>query len=96
MDAARCKQKNVPQSPRVTAGTRSSFGGSHVNLAVAERAREVAALPVDGVGLLRAEFMITDALDGSHPKQLIAEGKADGFVEAGAAAPPLHNGRNVS
>ena len=24
-------------------------------------------MPVDGVGLLRAEFMITDALGGEHP-----------------------------
>ncbi|HEX2675396.1 MAG TPA: phosphoenolpyruvate synthase [Polyangiales bacterium] len=53
----------------------------YVNLAMAAHAREVAALPVDGVGLLRAEFMITDALDGAHPKQLIAEGKQREFVE---------------
>ena len=42
----------------------------YVNLAIAERAEEVAALPVDGVGLLRAEFMITDALGGAHPRHL--------------------------
>jgi pyruvate,water dikinase len=33
----------------------------YVNLAFAEHAEEVAAMPVDGVGLLRAEFMVTDA-----------------------------------
>ena len=32
---------------------------------IADHAEEVAALPVDGVGLLRAEFMITDAA-GEH------------------------------
>jgi pyruvate, water dikinase len=53
----------------------------YVNLAIAEHAERVAALPVDGVGLLRAEFMITDALAGAHPKQLIAEGKQHEFVE---------------
>ena len=53
----------------------------YVNLAIADSADEVAALPVDGVGLLRAEFMITDALDGKHPKALIAEGGSDEFVE---------------
>ena len=31
----------------------------YVNLAVEERAEEVAALPVDGVGLLRGEFLVT-------------------------------------
>ncbi|HEX8952389.1 MAG TPA: putative PEP-binding protein, partial [Polyangia bacterium] len=52
----------------------------YVNLAIAERAEEVAALPVDGVGLLRAEFMITDALGGVHPKRLIARGGREEFV----------------
>ncbi len=52
----------------------------YVNVAIASRAAEAAALPVDGVGLLRAEFMITDALDGVHPKKLLADGRADEFV----------------
>jgi len=51
-----------------------------VNLALAERAEEAAALPVDGVGLLRAEFMILDALGGEHPKQLLARGGQEEFV----------------
>lgn len=54
----------------------------YVNLALAERAEEVAALPVDGVGLLRAEFMILDALGGRHPKELLAAGGAQDFVAA--------------
>ncbi len=52
-----------------------------VNLAFAERAEEVAALPVDGVGLLRAEFLLTEALGGRHPKALIADGGAGEFVD---------------
>ena len=47
----------------------------YVNLAVAEHAREVAALPVDGVGLLRAEFMVADALGGVHPRLLMERGE---------------------
>ena len=54
----------------------------YVNLAVAEHAEEVAALPVDGVGLLRAEFMVADALDGIHPRRLIELGQQDRFVDA--------------
>ncbi|MHB8875724.1 MAG: phosphoenolpyruvate synthase [Myxococcaceae bacterium] len=46
----------------------------YVNLAIAERAQAAAAMSVDGVGLLRAEFMITDALAGQHPKALLATG----------------------
>ena len=53
-----------------------------MNLAIADHAEEVAALPVDGVGLLRAEFMITDALGGEHPKHLLATGRRAEFVDA--------------
>jgi pyruvate,water dikinase len=48
-----------------------------VNLAEPSRAREVAALPVDGVGLLRAEFMILEALEGRHPRLLLDAGEGD-------------------
>jgi pyruvate,water dikinase len=52
-----------------------------VNLGEPGRAKEVAALAVDGVGLLRAEFMILDALDNTHPRRLLAEGRGDEFVD---------------
>ncbi|OGH12006.1 MAG: phosphoenolpyruvate synthase [Candidatus Levybacteria bacterium RIFCSPHIGHO2_01_FULL_36_15] len=51
----------------------------YVNLAEPERAIEVAKMNVDGVGLLRAEFMI--AAIGTHPKKLIKEGKQKVFVD---------------
>jgi pyruvate,water dikinase len=52
----------------------------YVNLAIAEQAEKVAAMPVDGVGLLRAEFMITDALGGLHPRALLASGGREEFL----------------
>ena len=58
----------------------------YVNLAIADRAEETAALPVDGVGLLRAEFMITDALGGVHPRALLARGDQAEFVEKMSAS----------
>ncbi|HEY8524429.1 MAG TPA: phosphoenolpyruvate synthase [Acidimicrobiales bacterium] len=58
----------------------------YVNLAIADDAEEIAALPVDGVGLLRAEFMITDALRGEHPKHLLATGRRAEFVDRMAAS----------
>ncbi|QDF08235.1 phosphoenolpyruvate synthase [Myxococcus xanthus] len=58
----------------------------YVNLALPAQAREAAALPVDGVGLLRAEFMLTEALGGVHPRKLIAEGRSGEFVERMAGA----------
>lgn len=58
----------------------------YVNLAIADQAEAAAALPVDGVGLLRAEFMITDALGGRHPKELLGAGGAKEFHERMSAS----------
>ncbi|MDO8452611.1 MAG: phosphoenolpyruvate synthase, partial [bacterium] len=51
----------------------------YVNLAEPDLAAEAAKLPVDGVGLLRAEFMIAEI--GEHPKHLIAQRRQIEFVE---------------
>ncbi|HEV7186981.1 MAG TPA: phosphoenolpyruvate synthase [Blastococcus sp.] len=56
--------------------------GLTVNLADPERAAEVAAMPVDGVGLLRAELLLTRALNGTHPSDLIARGESEQVVAA--------------
>jgi pyruvate,water dikinase len=53
----------------------------YVNLATPDAAARVAAMDVDGVGLLRAEFLITSALQGMHPRKLVAEGHADEYVD---------------
>lgn len=50
----------------------------YVNLAEPELAQSVAKRHVDGIGLLRAEFMIAQL--GYHPKQLIHEKKEKVFV----------------
>lgn len=50
----------------------------YVNLAEVEKAEEIAAMPVDGVGLLRAEFMIAGM--GKHPRIFIKENKQDEFI----------------
>jgi len=52
-----------------------------VNLSEPSQVDETAAMEVDGVGLLRAELMLIEALDGTHPKQLIEEGKTEEFIE---------------
>ncbi|MBI3290385.1 phosphoenolpyruvate synthase [Candidatus Microgenomates bacterium] len=51
----------------------------YVNLAEPEKAEEVAAANVDGVGLLRAEFMMAEI--GVHPKRIIQDKKQKEFVE---------------
>jgi pyruvate,water dikinase len=57
----------------------------YVNLAIADQAERVAALPVDGVGLLRAEFLLTEALGGRHPRAVMAADRAE-FVERMSAS----------
>jgi pyruvate,water dikinase len=52
----------------------------YVNLGEPARAEEIARRDVDGVGLLRAEFMMLDALGGVHPRELLARGKTEEFV----------------
>ncbi|KKS74486.1 MAG: Phosphoenolpyruvate synthase, partial [Candidatus Gottesmanbacteria bacterium GW2011_GWC2_42_8] len=51
----------------------------YVNLATPNRIEEVAAMNCDGVGLLRAEFMIADI--GVHPKKLIKEKRQHFFID---------------
>ena len=74
----------VRTEPRIAAAapTTETLGTKvYVNLAMPEHAQDVAALPVDGVGLLRAEFMVTDALNGVHPRHLLAQEGGDQFID---------------
>lgn len=79
--SARTEPVTPPASAEEVTGTRI-----YVNLAMPEAAQTVAALQVDGVGLLRAEFMLTDALGGRHPRDLIARGEQQLFVEQMSAS----------
>jgi pyruvate,water dikinase len=53
----------------------------YVNLAEPELADVVAARHVDGVGLLRAEFMMAQKPLGQHPRYMLHEGKGEQFME---------------
>lgn len=79
--------KGVTKVTRVTAVTPVTFATEktlktatkvYVNLAEPERAKEVAALNCDGVGLLRAEFMLANI--GIHPKKAISDGRQRQFT----------------
>lgn len=75
-EAVRTEPVAAPAAPE-TIGTRL-----YVNLAMPDHAEEVAARHVDGVGLLRAEFLLTEALGGRHPRDLIAKGEEESFVDS--------------
>jgi pyruvate,water dikinase len=87
MAGAVAQPRTSPMTARIT--TESSSSGrivtaTHllVNLAASERADEVARQHVDGVGLLRAEFMILNALNGVHPRRLLQTGRTSELVSS--------------
>ena len=56
-----------------------------VNLSEPSQVDRAAALDVEGVGLLRAEMMVLEALAGVHPRLLLEQGRGDEFVDRMAA-----------
>jgi pyruvate,water dikinase len=52
----------------------------YVNLGEPDMARDIAAMPVDGVGLLRAEFMVLAVTNNVHPRKLMQDGKGEEFM----------------
>ncbi|MFJ5993248.1 phosphoenolpyruvate synthase [Lentzea sp. NPDC092896] len=76
----------ITTAPRIVApvvqATEALGTRVYVNLALPEHAAEVAAMPVDGVGLLRAEFMLTEALGAEHPRRFLAQRGPDDFINA--------------
>ena len=69
------EKKEVKEEREVKGKTATRL---YVNLAEPERAKEVSKLNVDGVGLLRAEFMIANI--GIHPKEAIKRKEQDKFI----------------
>ncbi|MFH1306738.1 MAG: phosphoenolpyruvate synthase [Candidatus Micrarchaeota archaeon] len=76
------KEENGSQGPLGFAGATYVPTGTkiYVNLAEVDLAKKVSKMPCDGVGLLRAEFMIADI--GVHPRKLIKEGRQQEFIDA--------------
>lgn len=68
VDVAQKKQQDLKTATKV-----------YVNLAEPELANKISAYPVDGIGLLRAEFIIAHI--GKHPKKFIEEGKGKEFTD---------------
>ena len=71
----RIKMTRIGDALRDTIKTRTKV---YVNLAQPELADKVAARNVDGVGLLRAEFMIAQI--GEHPQYMISQNRGQEFV----------------
>ena len=52
----------------------------YVNLGIPDEAEKVAKMPVDGVGLMREEFILASEI-GEHPLAMIEQGRGEEFVE---------------
>ncbi len=76
----RAEVREVAREPARVVSVEPLATKLYLNLAIASQAEAAAALPVDGVGLLRAEFMLTEALGGVHPKKLLADGGREEFI----------------
>ena len=76
----------VPPTERAGRGTGATGTSLLLNLSEPSQVERAAQLDVDGVGLLRAELMVIEALDGAHPRLLLEEGRGDEFVERMADA----------
>jgi pyruvate,water dikinase len=77
----------LAEAPQAARPAPSPAGGREVtatriliNLSQPSQAEPAAALDVDGVGLLRAEMMLLEALEGSHPRLLMEEGRGEELV----------------
>jgi pyruvate,water dikinase len=80
-------KKEVPVAAVVTAAGSYIVTGTkvYVNLGEPEIAEKVAALPADGIGLLRQEFVWTSEI-GEHPLYLIESGHPEKVVDGLAEA----------
>jgi pyruvate,water dikinase len=80
----KAKKKNEATAPAaqtaVVADSAPITGtGIMVNMSIPAKAEETAALPCDGVGLMRSEFLFTNYV-GEHPMALLAQGRGDELV----------------
>lgn len=80
--------QTAPVAQPASAAVVSEVTGTkiYVNVAMPDRAEQAATLDVDGVGLLRAELILEDALGNRHPRDLIEHGEQDSLVDKLATA----------
>jgi len=73
------KQAEQPSSAQINGAAPITATRIYVNLGEPELAEKVAAMNVDGVGLLRAEFIIMETI-GEHPKKMIKDGRQEEYI----------------
>lgn len=77
--AAKAQKNLVAKSKYQSEGHRKTATHIYTNLAEPDLAAQVASKNVDGVGLLRAEFLLAQI--GRHPKDFIAAGEQESYIQ---------------
>jgi len=86
LEGARRAEPAAPASaPVARAAAAATATSLLLNLSEPSQVARAAGLDVDGVGLLRAELMLIEALEGKHPRLLLEQGRSGEFVERMAA-----------
>jgi pyruvate,water dikinase len=70
-----------PAAPLRSVATSATATQLLLNLSEPSQVAHAASLDVDGVGLLRAELMVLEALQGVHPRLLLEQGRTGEFVD---------------
>ncbi len=78
--------EHAAAAPAAVAATPVTATKLLINLSEPSQVERAAALDVEGVGLLRAELMVIEALEGAHPRLLLEQGRQHEFVDRMAAA----------
>lgn len=73
------QSQSTTQTKKISNSTQKTATKLYVNLGEPELAKEISKRNVDGIGLLRAEFMIANI--GIHPKRIIQEGRQKEYIE---------------
>jgi pyruvate,water dikinase len=68
-------------APAAVAAPAATATSLLLNLSEPSQVERAAGLPVDGVGLLRAELMLLEALEGRHPRLLLEGARTAEFVD---------------
>jgi pyruvate,water dikinase len=78
---ARAPEQPVPAGNFTVTTPPTTATSVLLNLSEPSQVERASKLPVDGVGLLRAELMLLEALDGKHPRLLLEQGRTEEFVD---------------
>jgi pyruvate,water dikinase len=77
----------LPPTLATVASSRSAIGTRlMVNLSQLESLTQITTLPIDGVGLLRSELLVSQVLEGQHPQQWLQQNREAEFVDRMADA----------